>query len=74
MSEHSLRAYLERQSTEKLDAMLEYYLQGDRYKHYGHAILEILHILEDRFVPDIPPEEYHYIKEKLLQYKPKEEE
>lgn len=72
MSDHSLRAYLERRSTEELDAMLAYYLQDDRYKDYGYAILEILHVLEDRFVPDTSSEEYNYINEKLLQHKPKE--
>ena len=73
MSDHSLRAYLERRSIEELDAMLAYYLQGDNYKNYGHAIVEILHILEERFLPDISPEEYSYMKEKLLRYKPEDE-
>lgn len=46
--EHSLKAYLTRQPTEKLDEMLRYCLTGERWKQYDDVILEILQILNER--------------------------
>ena len=53
--DHSLHSYLKRRSTEELDAMLKYYLEEERWKQYGKAIMEILQILEDR-EKDVPIE------------------
>ena len=48
MEDHSLRGYLKRQSTEKLDSILQYCLQEENYVNYEFVILEILHILDER--------------------------
>ncbi len=74
MEDHSLGSYLERQSTKELEAALNYCLQGDNDIQYEHTIKEILRILCERFVPEDNPEEDRWLREKLLQYKPKEEE
>ncbi len=72
MEDHSLDGYLRRRSTEELESLLAYCLQDEIYANYKHVILEILRILEERFVPDMTSEEVLRVKEKLLQYKPKE--
>lgn len=48
MKDHSLRGYLQRWTTEELDAVLACFLEGDNYIQYEHAILEILSILRER--------------------------
>lgn len=74
MEDHSLSGYLKRRSTKELETILQYCLQGENYIHYAHTIKEILRILQECFVPDITDEAYIWLREKLLQYKPKEEE
>lgn len=66
MKEHSVRGYLSRRSTDELQAMLQYYLRGNRYKDYREEILMTLQILEERFVPDVTSEQYLRVKEMLL--------
>lgn len=53
--DHSLRAYLERQTTEKLDYILQECLGEDRWKNYPHVILENIDILEQREPPEAFP-------------------
>ena len=69
MKDHSLGGYLRRRSDKELEAILAYCLQEENYANYEYAILEILRVLQDRFVPDATSEEILLIKEKLLQYK-----
>ena len=72
MTDHSLRGYLQRRSTKELETMLAYCLQEENYANYEHVILEILRVLNDRFVPDVNSEQARWFKERLLQYKPKD--
>ena len=72
MTDHSLQGYLQRRSTKELETMLAYCLQEENYANYKHVILEILNVLNDRFVPDIHSKQARWIKEKLLQYKPQD--
>ena len=53
MEDHSLRGYLKRQSTEELDSILQYCLQEENYANYEFVILEILHILDERGLPEV---------------------
>lgn len=46
--DHSLRAYLERQSTETLDRILQECMEGDGWNNYAHVIPEIKEILQQR--------------------------
>lgn len=69
---HSVRGYLRRQSTEKLEEMRNYYLQEGVYENYSEVILEIIAVLEDRSVPDDESEWYAWAREKLLAYKKKD--
>lgn len=46
--EHSVRGYLEKLSTPKLESILQYYLQEQHQSEYEYAIKEILRILESR--------------------------
>ena len=48
--------------------MLNSLLQGDAYIEYGDVILEILAVLEERFMPDNTSEQYIRAKEMLLKY------
>ena len=48
MTEHSLYAYLRRRSTEELEAVLNYCIQGNRDKIYGEAVPVIMEILSER--------------------------
>lgn len=68
MEDYSIRGYLKRRSTEELDAMLLYCLQGFNYIIYEDVILEILRILDERFVPDLTSREALRVRELLLQY------
>ena len=52
MTDHSLRGYLERRTTEELDAILAYCLQDDNYKSYEYVIKEIISILLERDLQD----------------------
>lgn len=72
MKKHSLRGYLRRQTTEKLDSILEFCLQGDNYKKYDFVIMEVMKILEERYVPNLDTETAKGMRERLLQYKPKD--
>ena len=71
--DHSLRGYLKRQSSEELDALLAYCLQEANYANYEYAFLEILSILNDRFIPNDTSELAGRVREMLLLYKPKDE-
>ena len=73
MDEHSLREYFQKQPTETLEHLLNHYLQEYNYINYEHAILEILQVLEERFVPDLSSENMRRMRERLLQYKPKDD-
>ena len=73
MADHSLRGYLNRRSTEELNAILAYCLQEENYASYEHVILEILSVLNDRFVPDDTSKLALWVKEMLLRYKAKDE-
>lgn len=48
MEDHSLRGYLQRRTTEELESMLIYCVEGKNYIKYELAILEILKILRQR--------------------------
>ncbi len=72
MHDHSLGGYLRRRSDEELEEMLTYCLREENYANYSYAILEILRVLQERFIPDAAPDEILQIKEKLLQDKPEE--
>ena len=48
MADYSLRGYLERRTTEELDAILAYCLREENYANYEYAICEILEILNKR--------------------------
>ena len=71
MEDHSLRGYLKRRSTKELEAILAYCLQEANYVKYEEVILQVLSILDDRFVPDVSPELALRVKEMLLRYNPK---
>lgn len=45
---HSIGRYLKRRSTEELEAILVYCLEGENYAAYERVILEILRILRLR--------------------------
>ena len=49
--DHSIREYLNKRTTEELEAILAYCLKEENYKNYEYAIIEILGILEQRYVP-----------------------
>ena len=72
MEDHSLRGYLRRRSTEELDSLLAYCLQEENYANYDYAILDILSVLNERFVPEGTSELALRVKEMLLRYKPKD--
>lgn len=67
MEDHSLRGYLKRRSTKELEAILAYCLQDKIYEKYSREILEMLAVLNERFVPDVTSEQYIRAKELLLQ-------
>lgn len=48
MDDHSLRGYLQRRTTEELDAILACCLKDKNYINYEHVILEILSMLRER--------------------------
>ena len=48
MPEHSVYAYLNRQSTELLGAVINYCSQANRYKLYADVVPMIMEILSDR--------------------------
>lgn len=70
MEDHSLRGYLQRQTTEKLESILEYCLQEENYTNHEHIILEILDILNDRFVPYATSQTALQVRKRLLRDKP----
>ncbi len=72
MADHSLRGYLKRRTTEELDSLLAYYLQETNHENYEHTILEILHVLKERYVPERTSEAALRVKELLLRHKPKD--
>lgn len=72
MADHSLRKYLQKRTTEELEDILGYCLQEVHYANYEHVILEILSILNDRYVPDVTSKMAHRVQELLLRYIPKD--
>ena len=50
---------------------MAYCLQEANYVKYEEVILQVLSILDDRFVPDVSPELALRVKEMLLRYNPK---
>ena len=48
MIDHSLRGYLQRRTTEELEAILAYCLREENYQNYEYVILEILSVLRQR--------------------------
>lgn len=56
MVDHSLHGYLKRRTTEELNFLLDYCLQEEQYTNYGHVIIEIRTILEERIVSEVTPE------------------
>lgn len=49
--DHSLQSYMERRSTEELEAALKLYLEKDDMEQYGQVIIMILDILRQRHPP-----------------------
>lgn len=70
MADHSLGGYLQRRTTEELEGILEYCLREENYANYEYAILEILDVLKDRFVPETTSEAAICLRERLLRNKP----
>ena len=48
MAKHTIHNCLRKKSTEQLDLILNYYLQGDLYKQYDFVILATLEVLQER--------------------------
>lgn len=46
--DHSLQGYLSRQTTESLQAMLQYCMRKENYENYRDAVLAILKVLQER--------------------------
>lgn len=46
--DHSLQGYLRRQTTESLQAMLQYCMRKENYENYRDAVLAILKVLQER--------------------------
>ncbi len=65
MADHSLRGYLGRRSTDELIVLLAYYLQK---ANYIHVVLEILRLLNDRFVPGDTSESALRVRQLLSRY------
>lgn len=53
--DHTVHGYLVSRTTEELEMILAYYLREDAYVGNEYIILDILQILEDRYIPEEIP-------------------
>ena len=70
--EHSMRAYIERQSTEKLDRFLQDCLSGAAWKDYADVIPVIMEVFAEReqqIKDSIPADIWQELMERLLKAK-----
>lgn len=72
MEDSSLFGDLERRPTEELNALLAYCLEETNYIECQHIVIEILRVLNERFVPDVTSEQAQRVRQMLLRYEPKD--